>query len=426
MNILVVAGFLGAGKTTFIRELSGRTQRQIAVYENECGQADIDARILRDDEALTVWESLDNCICCTGKQDFASSVLTIANTIDPDILVVEPTGIARLSSVLANIDSVRYERIGLLPSIAIVGADTWVRQHDQFPSIYVDQVASAGTVVISKADRAGAGEVAAAAAWAHERNPEAVVVDTPYQQLPNGWFEGLLVGGRSGADADATAERAGWAGGGTEYGATAERAGRTEGGACHVDAALGTERAPDNRAPTAGAADTPAATVDPAGARAGAATAGTMPAVAMGAAGSPAATPATSATTPAATREPAIETLVIDDAFVPTPAHLFWLLDALSAGVFGHVVRAKGTVAYAGAEAEQLRFDVVDRAWAVTGAEAAKGDLPQAVFIGTDIKRAWLLEAFSPSHADSGHAPAGACLRNALGRSGSNRPKHSR
>ncbi len=341
MNILVVAGFLGAGKTTFIRELSRRCRRQIAVYENECGQADIDARILRDDEDLTVWESLDNCICCTGKQDFASSVLTIANTIDPDILVVEPTGIARLSSVLANIDSVRYERIGLLPSIAIVGADTWVRQHDQFPSIYVDQVASAGTVIISKADRAGAGEVAAAAAWARERNPNAAVVDAPYQQLPNSWFEELLTGsgGRPGA---------------------------------------------------------------------------------------PIAVPAASAVTPAAPREPTIETLAIDDAFVPTPAHLFWLLDALSAGVFGRVVRAKGTVAYAGAEAEQLRFDVVDRAWAVTGAEAAEGGLPQAVFIGTDIKRTWLLEAFSPSHADSGHASAGARLRDALGRSGGNRPGRGR
>lgn len=374
MNILVVAGFLGAGKTTFIRELSGRTRRQIAVYENECGQADIDARILRDDEDLTVWESLDNCICCTGKQDFASSVLTIANTIDPDILVVEPTGIARLSSVLANIDSVRYERIGLLPSIAIVGADTWVRQHDQFPSIYLDQVASAGAVVISKADRAGAGEVAAAAAWVRERNPEAVVVDTPYQQLPDSWFEGLLVDDRGGAGAGA--ERVGWTGGG---------AGRGSG-------THGAEREPGNRAPTAAAADTPGAA------------------------------PTASAATPAATREPAIETLAIDDAFVPTPAHLFWLLDALSAGVFGHVVRAKGTVAYAGAEAEQLRFDVVDRAWAVTGAEAADGDAPQAVFIGTDIKRTWLLEAFSPSHAGSGHAAAGARLRQALDRADSSRP----
>lgn len=389
MNILVVAGFLGAGKTTFIRELSGRTRRQIAVYENECGQADIDARILRDDEDLTVWESLDNCICCTGKQDFASSVLTIANTIDPDILVVEPTGIARLSSVLANIDSVRYERIGLLPSIAIVGADTWVRQHDQFPSIYLDQVESAGTVVISKADRAGAGEVAAAAAWARKRNPDATVVDTPYQQLPNSWFEGLLAGGRIGADAEA--EGAGWTNGGTDDDIEARGTGRAD----------GRTSVPGAVAATIDPADAPSATVAPY-------------------------SPTPALTAASAREEPAIETLAIDDAFVPTPTHLFWLLDALSAGVFGHVVRAKGTVAYAGADAEQLRFDVVDRAWAVTGTEATEGDLPQAVFIGAGIKRTWLLEALSPSHADSGHASAGARLRDALGCSGSNRPGRRR
>lgn len=387
MNILVVAGFLGAGKTTFIRELSRRCRRQIAVYENECGQADIDARILRDDEDLTVWESLDNCICCTGKQDFASSVLTIANTIDPDILVVEPTGIARLSSVLANIDSVRYERIGLLPSIAIVGADTWVRQHDQFPSIYVDQVASANTVVISKADRAGAGEVAQAAAWARERNPNAAVMDTPYQQLPDSWFEGLLAGG-NGSGIDTGIGDVGWTGSGTGTGA----------GACGVG------RANDNRTATPNAPATPS---DPAAAT-------VVSTATVGTASSD--TPAAILGSAPVQEEPAIETLAIDDAFVPTPAHLFWLLDALSAGVFGHVVRAKGTVAYAGAAAEQLRFDVVDRAWAVTGAEATAADAPQAVFIGSGIKRTWLLEAFSPSHADSGHAAAGARLRDALGR----------
>lgn len=348
MHVLVVAGFLGAGKTTFIQELSRRSGERFVVYENECGQADIDAQILRDDDDLTVWESLDNCICCTGKQDFASSVLTIANTIDPDFLVVEPTGIARLSSVLDNIESVRYERIDVLPSIAIVGADTWTRQHDQFPTIYVDQVAHADTVVISKADRAGVGEVAAAAAWVRERNPHARIIDTPYQHLPDTWFMQLLHGERDTMacrDARPT----------TEHAATA---------------ATGDSSA-------APASDTVAAVHAP-------------------------------------TADAEIGTIAIDGPFLQTPAHLFWLLDALCAGVFGHVVRAKGTIAYAGSTDEWLRFDVVDRSWAVTGAPVAAHEHPQAVFIGTELKRTWLLEAFSPSHTDAGHAAAGARLRSAL------------
>ncbi len=91
MKILVVSGFLGAGKTTFIQELVRRTGRDFAIYENEYGQADIDARRLRQDSDLKVWESTENCICCSGKQDFATSVLTISNTIDPEYLIVEPT-----------------------------------------------------------------------------------------------------------------------------------------------------------------------------------------------------------------------------------------------------------------------------------------------------------------------------------------------
>ena len=355
MHVLVVAGFLGAGKTTFIQELSRRSGERFVVYENECGQADIDAQILRDDDDLTVWESLDNCICCTGKQDFASSVLTIANTIDPDVLVVEPTGIARLSSVLGNIESVRYERIDVLPSIAIVGADTWARQHDQFPSIYVDQVAHADTVIISKADRAGVGEVAAAAAWVRERNPHARIIDTPYRRLPDAWFMQLLHGEQDTATSRDTRH-------------AAERA-------------------------AAAAAGTPCA--EPA---------------------SSAATRVSTSTTAGAapTADAEIGTIAIDDPFLQTPAHLFWLLDALCAGVFGHVVRAKGTIAYAGSTDEWLRFDVVDRSWAVTGAPAAANEHPQAVFIGTELKRTWLLVAFSPAHADAGHAAAGARLRSAL------------
>lgn len=100
MRVLVVSGFLGAGKTTFIQELARRTGRDFVVYENEYGQADIDAKVLSETDELSVWESTENCICCSGKQDFAASVLTIANTLDPEYLVVEPTGVARLSSVL--------------------------------------------------------------------------------------------------------------------------------------------------------------------------------------------------------------------------------------------------------------------------------------------------------------------------------------
>ena len=305
MRVLVVSGFLGAGKTTFIQELARRTGRDFVVYENEYGQADIDAKVLSQTDELSVWESTENCICCSGRQDFAASVLTIANTLDPEYLVVEPTGVARLSSVLDNVDQVSYERISLLQPLVIVDAVAWERQRERFGDIYLDQVATAPVVALSKVQHAGAGQVEAARAWVAEKNPDARIVDVPYDELPDEWFVELL------------------------------------------------ER-----------------DLDPGRA-------------------------AVPATTGGAAAEDEFESLSLAGIALPTENHLLWFLDALVAGVFGEVVRAKGSLPCGG---QWLRFDVVDRAWSVTGAEppedGEKGAL--GVFIGPEVRRPWLRETLLP------------------------------
>lgn len=91
MKILIVSGFLGAGKTTLIKEMANKTKRDFVVMENEYGDVDIDSNILKD-EGMNIWELTEGCVCCTMKQDFASSILTIANSLDPEYLIVEPTG----------------------------------------------------------------------------------------------------------------------------------------------------------------------------------------------------------------------------------------------------------------------------------------------------------------------------------------------
>ncbi len=309
MRVLIVSGFLGAGKTTFIQELARRTKRDFVIYENEYGQADIDAAMLAQNDELSVWESTENCICCSGKQDFASSVLTIANTLDPEYLVVEPTGVARLSSVIENVNRVSYERISLLKPLVIVDAVAWEHQRDRFADIYLDQIKSAPVVVISKVQHAGMGHVDALRSWIQAFNPSAHIIDVAYSELPDTWFIQLL---RQDLDPEKTASFA--------QGDVSSQS--------NID-------------------------------------------------------------------ESEFESLSLAGISLPTEGHLLWVLADLVAGVFGEIVRAKGSLPCG---RQWLRFDVVDRTWSVTSSEPAqngdKGAL--GVFIGANIRRSLLREALLP------------------------------
>ena len=301
MKILVVSGFLGAGKTTFIQELVRRTGRDFAIYENEYGQADIDARRLRQDSDLKVWESTENCICCSGKQDFATSVLTISNTIDPEYLIVEPTGVAKLQSILDNVNQVAWERISLLAPVTVVDAVSWQNQRTDFPEIFDNQLSAAASVVISKLAPGSEDAAEPIRQLAAEMNPQAeVIAESSYADIPDEWWNGLLT--------------------------------RALDGSVLKDPASEKDEGPD------------------------------------------------------------LETMALTHAELPSPTHLIWLLDAASAGVFGKLARAKGTLPCGN---QWVKFDLVERAWAITGDEPQEES--RCVFIGRDLLRHGLREAFVPA-----------------------------
>ena len=301
MKILVVSGFLGAGKTTFIQELVRRTGRDFAIYENEYGQADIDARRLRQDSDLKVWESTENCICCSGKQDFATSVLTISNTIDPEYLIVEPTGVAKLQSILDNVNQVAWERISLLAPVTVVDAVSWQNQRTDFPEIFDNQLSAAASVVVSKLAPGSEDAAEPIKQLAAEMNPQAeVIAESSYADIPDEWWNGLLT--------------------------------RALDGSVLKDAAGDEDEGPD------------------------------------------------------------LETMALTHAELPSPTHLIWLLDAASAGVFGKLARAKGTLPCGN---QWVKFDLVERAWAITGDEPQEES--RCVFIGRDLLRHGLREAFVPA-----------------------------
>lgn len=300
MKILVVSGFLGAGKTTFIQELVRRTGRDFAIYENEYGQADIDARRLRQDSDLKVWESTENCICCSGKQDFATSVLTISNTIDPEYLIVEPTGVAKLQSILDNVNQVAWERISLLAPVTVVDAVSWQNQRTDFPEIFDNQLSAAASVVISKLAPGSEDAADPIKQLAAEMNPQAeVIAESSYADIPDEWWNGLLT--------------------------------RALDGSVLTDVTSEEDEGPD------------------------------------------------------------LETMALTHAELPSPTHLIWLLDAASAGVFGKLARAKGTLPCGN---QWVKFDLVERAWAITGDEPQEES--RCVFIGRDLLRHGLREVFVP------------------------------
>lgn len=202
MRILVVSGFLGAGKTTFIKELARRTREDFSVMENEYGQVGIDGQLLAEKEMpesgeedagkLNIWELTEGCICCSMKSDFASSILTIANTIDPEYLIVEPTGVGMLSNVMNNIRLIQYERISLLSPITILDGNSFDRYCQEFPDIYRDQIASAGCVLVSKMEGADRQTLEQLEQRIRQINPDAEIFTTHYSANPNSWWESLL------------------------------------------------------------------------------------------------------------------------------------------------------------------------------------------------------------------------------------------
>lgn len=194
MKVLIVSGFLGAGKTTFIRQLTDKVPgRQFAVFENEFGQTDIDAKLIgQKDSQMKVWEMTENCVCCTGKSDFLSSLMTISSAVDPEILIVEPTGIAKLGNLIANIEGMGYDRIRMLKSVVIVDIHSFMDEKDRFDDIYLNQIQNAATIVFSKSEQMSEEETAPYVQEVRKLNPTAEIVTGDYRKREASWWESLL------------------------------------------------------------------------------------------------------------------------------------------------------------------------------------------------------------------------------------------
>lgn len=193
MKILIISGFLGAGKTTFIKELAKHTKKEIAIFENEYGSSGVDGDILKEATKVNIWELTEGCICCLVKGDFAASVLTIANTVNPEYLVIEPTGVAMLSNLITNLKQIEYEHIKLMAPISIVDALSLERYKNEFPEIYKDQIEFADTVIFSKSENLSESEKEKLKFEVKTINNFCNIASDHYSTLPDTWWDSLLL-----------------------------------------------------------------------------------------------------------------------------------------------------------------------------------------------------------------------------------------
>ena len=203
MKVLVVSGFLGAGKTTFIRELARRIEGAVVVLENEFGEVGVDGDLLAD-VPIEVVELAQGCICCTMRTDFLRAVDEIERRFHPDVLLIEPTGVGSLSLILSSLSKGVGAGVSLVPPVTVVDAESFGDYIEVFGDFYRDQIAGAATLVVTKSEALPPEERDAVLRALADMNPKAGIVLPPYAELPSEWWDGLL--GEEAADIPAPSE----------------------------------------------------------------------------------------------------------------------------------------------------------------------------------------------------------------------------
>ena len=152
MKILMVSGFLGAGKTTFIKELTAHLDKTLrfVILENDYGGTNLDSQFLSQKTGADIWELTEGCACCTMKQSFVTTLLTIESSLSPDLLIVEPSGVAKLGDLIGNVKKLNYDRFEILSPIVIFSPLNYSEYLRDYKEIYEEQIKKAGQILFFK------------------------------------------------------------------------------------------------------------------------------------------------------------------------------------------------------------------------------------------------------------------------------------
>ena len=191
MKILLVSGFLGAGKTTFIKEMAKNINLEFVVLENEYADIGVDGDFL-DEKNLNVLEMSEGCICCSMKGDFKSSIKRIYSEINPEYLIIEPTGVGMLSSIIENIREINNNDIEILSPLTLIDITSFNEYLETFNNFFIDNLKNTGKVLLTKLENFNHFEIENIKNKILEINNNLEIIATDYRTFPKEWFREIL------------------------------------------------------------------------------------------------------------------------------------------------------------------------------------------------------------------------------------------
>ena len=183
-KIDIYSGFLGAGKTTLIKKMIKEAYhgQKIVLIENEFGEIGIDGGFLQE-AGIQITEMNSGCICCSLVGDFGRALKKVIADYAPDRILIEPSGVGKLSDVIGAVRKVTSDDVQLGNFVTVADATKCKMYMKNFGEFYNNQIESAGTIILSRTQRLSQEKLEAAVALLREKNPNAAILTTPWDQL---------------------------------------------------------------------------------------------------------------------------------------------------------------------------------------------------------------------------------------------------
>ena len=180
----IYSGFLGAGKTTLIKKMISEAYKgqKLVLIENEFGEIGIDGGFLQD-AGINITEMNSGCICCSLVGDFGKALEEVISKYNPDRVIIEPSGVGKLSDVIGAVEKVTNEEVTLGYTVAVCDAGKVKVYMKNFGEFYNNQIETASTIILSRTDSVPQNKLDASVALIREHNEKATIVTTPWSQL---------------------------------------------------------------------------------------------------------------------------------------------------------------------------------------------------------------------------------------------------